>query len=802
MRYTRRGYLRLLGAGFGIAPAAATGAAGAAEANEPTVVAVGHRHHVDHATSVESFEAAVRDRFAAEAAPRLDGRPALVCFPEATGLMGFFVGNRGRAGRELLDRGRSPTEAMAALAGPYGPQIGYYTGKFPGVTSPGRRLLLALTDTGVRTAVEPFRRLAADHGVHVAVSTYLPPFERVGGPMATVLAGRSADYAYEAASPEVYNWNLVFDPSGDRVAAHRKAYLVPVERDQQAGLGLTGIRVPDLPVWNGPFGRVGTVVSKDAWMPDVNDRYDQLGVDLLLQPEAFGPWALPGEDLWPPDKFQRGGWLMVQKHPGFGTNATSTLTGNFGSRTFDGQLLVAGSAPAGGGAGLLGQAPEPGWLDVGDWDSLAGDPGDWATESRRREFQRRGRQLAPGSGSRYENAYASDAVSARVPTPDDPPGGSVPASGFDASVAPAPGTAQLVPDLAVTDRGPLLAFVDYRHGDGHVYAAWWDGEWTDPERVSDRTPRRDKLSSQWAPVGVGGAPPRLLFLDFRTENWDVYQATWDDGWSANRRVDDAHERSGTLRERGHSSPRVARRADGSLVAAWSDLRYPFVKPQARVAAFDGSWGATVRADGGSTATAGSQPWRREPTEAPAQVFPAVATHEGTVLVAWQQLTPSGPGVFLSRSPDGRSFSTPVRLDDGGPAYRPALASDGGVALAWERVTPTGSELRIRRSPDGESWSGSRALGPDAPSGVRQRYVALCADAAVYESNRGGTSHVYAIPLGGGRPVRVDDAPADAPARAPDAVRLPDGRLLVAWQDARDGVEDVRTAAGSPRSPAP
>lgn len=766
--------------------------------------AVAYRHHVSRAESYETFERSLDQLFEAAIAPDLAGdRPNLVCFPEAMGLMAMFVGPRGRAGRELLAENVNELAAVGALGPPYAPQISYYASKFPGATSAGRYLLLALTDTVVRAVIEPAKRLAAEYDCHVAVCTWLPEFERVTGPTAELLADPEleTDYAYEATSGEVLNRNYIFAPDGSRVDAQEKVYLVPIERQQEDGLGVLGLGLDDLPVADTPVGRVGTVISKDAWMPDVNDRLEQLGADVLLQPEAFDSWGAPGEDMWRPDKFQRGGWWMLQKHAGLQYNVTGQLTGNFGSSTFDGQPFVAGTTPENDASCLLGQPPEPGWLAVGDWNSLEGSPGDWCGTDNRREYAEIGRAMQPGSGDELENAYAEDVVYADVQvTTRSPDATPVPRGDFEASV-PLDGSSDAdsyVPALTATPNGAACVWVDFRRGVDHVvYAATTtDGlAWADPVAVTDREPRtHDQQSNQWKPTVTYDDGLVTLFGDFRTENWDIYRSLSPSGreWFSNERVDDAERSEGPLRERGHTDPTILT-VDNCLVAVWSDLRWPFVKPQVRVArSTDGgeTWSATVRADGQPVSAPVDQPWDQSPIESNGQAYPTATVCDGELLVAWQELTPEGPGIFLSRSTDrGETFTSPERMDENG-GWRPALGGDGHRTwLVWESERDDGRVLVHRKRTSGGAWTGTQTIEPTPPSEVRQRYATVVGTRVVFEDDRTGTPSILVAPLDGGQPARVDDSVAAT--RAPTAVTLPDGRLLVAWQDARDG-EHVRT----------
>jgi predicted amidohydrolase len=782
---------------------------------EVRAFAVAWKHEVHQVESYETFRGAVRAQFDTRITPHLaDDRPNLVTYPEDQGLMAYLVGARGEGARRIMDDGGNGTAALASLAVPYAPQMAYYEAKFPGVDAPGQLLLLALTDTAVRSIIEVFSELARDHGVHVTVSTNVADFERVEGPTAALLADPEAGtaYAYEATTPQVFNQNFLFGPDGELLDAHKKAYLVPLERSRDLGLGMTGVPVDELGFVDLPFGRVGTVTSKDAWMPDVNDRYDQLGAQLLVQPEAFDTWGDPGDDLWPPDKFQRSGWLMTQRHPALRANVTPMLTGHFGEIRFDGQPLIAVEAPGGvPGLCLMGQEPRPGWAAVGRWSDLE-RPQELCGEDLRVQLAERAERMKPGSGDELENVYAEDVVFADLSFPTRPPVVErLPRGAFDVAT-PVPGEAtQLRPALAAADDGAVMAWVDFREGTAQsVYAARFDPGtgWGEAVRVSDREIREhDHFDNQWAPaVAARGGAALVTYLDFRDESWDVYRSSSGDGgatWGSSARVDDAEEEFGTLRERGHSAPVVLEGPD-TAAALWSDLRWPLVNPQIRLArSADGgeTWQPSVRPDGGSLTftddvLAGPPREQSEPQEAPAAAF----TSSGALVVAWQELTPAGPRIRWVRSTDGGGhFTAPAWLSAAG-AYRPAVAADGDhVWIAWEeRDDAGGSAIAVAASEDAGAAFGAPAIvDPGRPAGVTQRDVTILAGAgtppaAVFTDDRAGVEDVLWTRLDGpASPVRVNDSPEGADARGATAVRLADGRDLVAWQEAAAGLETLR-----------
>ena len=116
-----------------------------------------------------------------------------------------------------------------------------------------------------------------------------------------------------------------------------KAYLTPPEQPPPGeflGLALAFGAVRDLEVLDTPVGRLATVISKDAWMVDVNDRFAAKGANVIIQPEAFSGWAYQSAP-WEPDILKEGGFANLQKYPDWQANITASLTGNFFDTFFD-----------------------------------------------------------------------------------------------------------------------------------------------------------------------------------------------------------------------------------------------------------------------------------------------------------------------------------------------------------------------------------------------------------------------------------------------------------------------------------
>ncbi|MFU8841868.1 MAG: nitrilase-related carbon-nitrogen hydrolase, partial [Nitriliruptoraceae bacterium] len=592
----------------------------------------------------------------------------LVALPEHTGLLAMLVGERGAEARARWRDGGTTLDILLALAGSYGEELGQLAARYPEVRSAGQLLHLVTCDTVVHTLVEGLGQVAARLGVWISVGAGLPRWSWQPAP-----DGPGRRRVAVPTGPQVRNRQLLLAPTGELAAVHDKVTLVPLEADAEAGLGLepaslAGVEVADLAI-----GRLGTVISKDAWMPDVNERLAQLGAQVLLQPEAFDRWGAPDHDeatgqrdLWPPDKFQRGGWWMLQRHPGFRVNLAPMLLGDLGELAFDGQAVVAVSSPAGEpGLGLLGQPADDGWAAVGPWWRDPAISGAVAGSS--------------VAGSRAEAARVRTAASERAAAPADRGGDhlaiaavalpwgpvagdtSVPRlAGLGASTevaasdGPVPDDGlQLVPDVAVDRDRVWVAWIacdtagrqQVRCTVSPDSGRTWDASRAlspGPEDVAataDGTaapdgPRPQAMvpARRWAPrLAVVDGTPVCVHLGSPVGSWDVLAVRADRAESAAPvRVDDADPEAGVLRERLHDSP-VVLAHDGALVAVWSDLRWPWVLPQVRVARSADAgmtWSPSSRADGGPLEGEPDPLAGRSPAETRGQATPAAVVVDG------------------------------------------------------------------------------------------------------------------------------------------------------------------------------
>jgi hypothetical protein len=767
------------------------------------VVAVGLRVTLDRLVSRQAWVdslATTIDRI-----DRTTDADTLVALPEHTGLLTLLLGPGGRAAREVLAGGGSLEDALLAVAVEHGPALGRCAERFPDARGPGALLQLALTDTLVHGLVEPVRDLARSTGWWFTVGLAVADWQ----PVAADPGPDDRDPRYEPTTAEVRNRNLVVAPSGELAAVHDKAYLVPEERDA-AGLALTPAPLDTVGVAALPFARLASVISKDAWMVDVNERLDQLGAQLLIQPEAFDRWHEPAVvddpsqgtlvDLWPPDKFQRGGWWMVQRHPSLAVNVTPQLLGGVGGLAFDGQPLVAVSAPDGAeGLGLLGQRPAPGWRAVGRWWR------DRAPAAALVDPARRRRPVTAPASDRHDLLAVATVELPSTPTPVAPPARVT----AEVSVEVPSAGSGLVPDVAVVDGAIWLAWIE---GDGRgrqavVTARWHDGRWVAEGEVHPPTAGTPPpFDRRWRPrLVAAGATPVCVHLGFPSDSWDLFAARWTGtGWAAPARVDDADRLAGVVRERGHDAPAVVATGEGVTVV-WSDLRWPWVLPHVRVArSADGGrrWGPSRRVDGGPLGGPVDPTAPPAPGPAGGQTAPSIAAVDGAAVVAWQGPRDDGaPTTWVARLGGG----PPRRLTDRpGRRWRPVVGTDGRRVWLVDEVEDGhgGRRLELSRSDDhGRRW---RSLGPldrTRPDGVvqaRAQLVPVDGDlVVVYEDHRAGSPVVLARSVGragsSDAPGRVDDAPAGAAARAPTAAAVR-GTIVVAWQDTRSGTDRVRSIA--------
>jgi len=767
---------------------------------------VGHRFSVADAQDYASYEASYRRHMDAIAPCLSANRPNLVAFPEDAGLAAWFLGRRGADARGVA----TGELAFIAMYAAYMEQAEHYAARFPAISTP-RALTLALADVAWRAVDRTFGGIARDHRAWVITSANLPRVHRVrDGAEAALLADPEADGdgAYVADGPEVWNSAFLYAPDGSLAARTDKVFLTD---EEEGSLDLASGSLSDMAVFDTPFGRVGSPISRDAFYPPVAQRLEDLGVELLVQPEAWSGWVVGDSPrVWLPDEILASGYTLGQKYRGFRHVLAPMLTGNLFDFHFDGQTWIGRkAAPAQTPMGFVGSERTRGWRSIGPWafeDADADRPG-VGLEQRREKLRAQGRQLLPGSGSELEGRTADSLLAADLdvwgesgmPPPVELPGEAAkPAR----AVAPAQAGHQSNPDGAADPSGRVFAaWTDTRTGAARLhFASSSDGgrTWSPARPVeAGGTARQTRpsvaastgaLAIAWQEQGApdrvrvavsadGGAAfslqeveagsaaqwePRLAFsqdgarlavawTDFRDGPAPrVRLATSEDlgaTWSASVAVDDSGPRTGRY-EAAQLQPALAWTASGPVVA-WIDYRHRDWSVRAALSTADGMVAAQVSAGGVDREVLAADP--------------ALAAGDGTLMLAWDEVR-DGRGHRDVRAAvlqaDGTwhpAGTVPGGADDGlfVSRYRPSPAFFAGAwQLVFQDLTPGRNALFQTRADASslavETPSRADDTGSAAVSATRPRLVAVPGGSAVtlFEDDRDGPSRVYcSSPLG-------------------------------------------------------
>jgi hypothetical protein len=792
---------------------------------------------------------------------------ALVVFPEDVGLPAALIGSRGALARTQT----GAAGAIASLLATYGPQFAYYSGKYP-ANPLVRNLVLAITDTVYRSFYETFRDLAITHGVYLAACANLPPARRVEEASEPGLVALLRDpdepgrsYAYEATSPLPYNTTLLFAPDGEVLVpdggggtrrspsqtdgvilgSANKAYLTPIEQPppgNDGGLALATGAVRDLEVLDTPVGRIAIVISKDAWMIDVNDRLAAKGANVVLQPEAFSAWGYTAAP-WEPDIFKEGGFATLQKMPEFRVNVSASMTGNFFDVTFDGQSAVIGRKQKPGAApptnAWIGQNPDTGFLALAPWvvpDPGAASPG-LGLAARRAALAAEGAKLLPGSGvdcggslvaGACDNGYREAVVFADVDVPEamaagmvDPVRESPPRFRRSVRVPPEPAVPSVRRAPRVAARGSRVYVVWHEEAGGlpNVLLAVSrnrGASFSAPVRVSDNPPgavaelhpaiavRKKRVFVSWQELARGRDDDagRIMLARLDLRGRKVGPAV---------RVDD-HDGGGAWLP----SVTVVR---GDPVVAWVDERDrgPEGEPLEHVYAARGIGGGArfmpaVRIDAGAPdalALHDDNRWA-----------PSLAALGKTVFAAWADFRSYNWDIYLARSDDGgASWGANVRVDDFPDLERlnerPVIGLDrrGPVHVVWTDLRAREPDTNIfhARSDDrGDSFAASRQLDdsklgfdPDTDTPSNQWHPALAVAGrrlfVAWQDNRLGNNDIFFTTSSDAGATfaaaeRVDDTGAGGSEQTrPSLAVTGQGakrRCYVVWEDDRDGRPDV------------
>ncbi|HEY8582137.1 MAG TPA: nitrilase-related carbon-nitrogen hydrolase, partial [Capillimicrobium sp.] len=744
---------------------AAAGLAGAAaapaSAETVRVFAMGPRFDPSWVETRQAFRDKLVGMAAADVAPHLrGGGHDLVTLPEDVGLLAAFSGSRGTEARAAGDL----VSAIVALLGTYAPVSAFYGEKFPALTRralPTRQLVVALTDTFGRTAVETFAEIADESDAYVVAGVNMAREWRIvcesraaytappgGEPCAVedpalVARLRSPDepqrtYAYEATTPDAVNMGLVFDPDGKLISRQVKTYLTPIELPGQ--LDLKPGDVSGLTRVDTPAGRLGVVTSKDAWMPDVLGRLDAAGVDLLVQPEFFVGDTVGPTGMWSPDNIKASGYSAILRAPSFDALAMPSLTGNVFDFSADNQSQIAvkpreRGTPSGR---LVGQDPVPGFAAVAPW--VVDDPLGGPILARRERLAAVGVQLLP----RPENPPCP------TPAPGPCRGGQVEAT--------------IRHDVEVSSERPL------RRVAVRATRPFSRAERLAPSRDEQRGVDLDgRGRTVWAVFGDGGAIRAAVSRDAgRT-------------WTGAERLGPGTAPSVAVGPRGRVW--VAWQQGSQVVLTTASRGEPFGRARPISANPARQWAPSI------AATAGEQAYVAWVDERKAQVEGELprATIMGSRISAGR----TGPARELDTAPPANDLARQLDND-----WAPVVAARGRrIVVAWTDFRTYDWRLAARSSADG----GKRFAAiehdvvdasleveslSDAPAAVVDRRGPVLAWTDYRAPRTIAPSTLYDIRAArpGGRNRRVDPhGGAQVSAFHPALALTPDGRRLVAWQ---------------------
>ena len=423
------------------------------------VFAIQYRIDLAHAASVEAYRDAmgrlVQDLVLPHVVP---GRPTLVVFPEIVGLLTLAIGERGSALRARAAEPIAPPiddvpaallGAMEALREASADRIDAYVERF-GDIDPRTALYLAATDTAARAFSQTFSTLARDHGMWVVASNYQAPYVETRDPAEVAAFGIAGDdVAYLATTPHIPNATFLWGPDDvdpdaptgetNLLARNEKVPLTEMEAllgfvegpaDGDGGRRNAG--------WTEVAGfRVGFATSLPAFtygypfaerpddldpLADLRGSYaaaqDALGVDVMIQADANGPWAVDvASGAWQPLEWMGSTWRAVADPTvGFRYNVTPMMVGNLLDLMFDGQSSITARGHTGAGTHFVGNA-ERGPQDPARYQVYAGDKPEllavapWlVTDAPRDQLRAISDALSPGSGSAIENAYVETAI--------------------------------------------------------------------------------------------------------------------------------------------------------------------------------------------------------------------------------------------------------------------------------------------------------------------------------------------------------------------------------------------------------
>ena len=447
----------------------------------PRVFAMQFKQEIRNVTTYGAFRKKIECMIREYVVPHLARhRPNVVAFNEDVGLMTLGTGSRGAVARQTIGHPGSvpscegkPAPCVAALAlgqvtAAYGQQVAAYRARFPEMGGVAQSFV-APTDTFARGWMQTFSDMARRYHIYILGSNTQAPFRESRDP-SEIQTFRDPDTptpksVYVATDPQVYNQVFMWGPHTvnregplplqNVVATNRKVPVTPFEETLQVSNGPNS--GPDGRANLRPFhlphtrAKIGFATSLPAFQfgydygkppPDTPPCTDiaayymrclsKLGTNVVIQDEANdGRWAgTGGQGAWQPLEWMGSSWRDVTDdgvHIKY--NVTPFMVGNLADLVFDGQSSIAQRRRARGrGCTYVGNRrfmPDAPENDPQKFRAYAGRKrqflalAPWVVpgSSDRDRLRSVAADLAPGSGSRFENDYLETALIADLPFP-------------------------------------------------------------------------------------------------------------------------------------------------------------------------------------------------------------------------------------------------------------------------------------------------------------------------------------------------------------------------------------------------
>jgi hypothetical protein len=392
------------------------------------------------------------------------------------------------------------------------------------------------------------------------------------------------------------------------------------------------------------------------------------------------------------------------------------------------------------------------------------------------------------------------------------PSAQAPGQGAGPLWKPAVPADEIAPRLLSSPNGQVFRlwqrWTDFRTGGGGIFLALASPQET-WQKLLELLPSEPGVTALDPDVAFGSSKEVALAYQWRRHDPRTKQirlARSDDGGKTWTKSSTAVESSGK-----GFTPKLAWGRGRSLVVAWADER--------RV---DRAWDIYARRspDGGDT-------W--EPDQLLSR-FPQVTRDDASVRpeligdgqdrfwVVWLGLRNGRSSFYLSRSADGgRTWTDPVALSGQSESvFGQRLVRSGELLLLVWQDTRTGKDriYAVTSGDGGVTWSSPTRVDhvpADSRTSAVSAAVVLGPDAEAFvawQDGRNGRNDIFVgrSPDGGRtwgtEDMRLDmDEPGTAASRFPRIARAEDGRLAVAWEDDRAGHEGiylrVRAAGQSP-----